>query len=177
MSTSSSYLHKSELFNLRPWSLADLDSLVLYANNPAIARNLTNAFPYPYTVDDGRRFIEMASGHSPIRIFAIEVEGKASGGIGVHPQGDVYCKNAELGYWLAEPFWGKGIVTNAIPHVVRYGFANFDISRIFARPYGSNTASQRVLTKAGFVLEAKMEGTFFKNGEFEDEFIYAVRKR
>lgn len=163
-------------FNLRPWKQTDLPDLVRFANNPAIARNLTNAFPHPYTEEHAKKFIEMAGSADPVRIFAIESEGHACGGVGLHLQADVYCMNAELGYWLAEPFWGRGIMTRAVQDMVRYGFEHFDITRIFARPYGSNKASQRVLEKAGFALEAHLKGTFLKNGVVEDEFIYAVRR-
>ncbi|HEX5002552.1 MAG TPA: GNAT family protein [Bacteroidia bacterium] len=163
-------------FELRPWSFSDLESLVKYANNPAIARNLTNQFPHPYLVQHGRQFIEMAMSHHPVRIFAIEINGEAAGGIGIHPQNDVYCTNAELGYWLAETYWGNGIITQSIIQMIAYGFKNFEINRIFARPSGSNKASQRVLEKAGFVLEATLKGTFLKNGVVEDELIYAVRR-
>jgi ribosomal-protein-alanine N-acetyltransferase len=164
-------------FTLRPFTLNDLDSLVKYANNPKIANNLTDKFPYPYTKENGKNFIEFATKNTPTNIFAIDINGEACGGIGIHPQEDVHRKNAELGYWLAEPFWGNGIVARAIVQIVEYGFMNFDIIRIFARPYGTNTASQRVLEKAGFTLEGKFEKTLFKNGEFKDELIYAVRRK
>jgi RimJ/RimL family protein N-acetyltransferase len=118
----------------------------------------------------------MASACNPARIFAIVVNGEAAGGIGLHPQPDIYRKNMELGYWLAEPYWGKGIATRAVVQMTAYGFDTFDIERIFARPYGHNTASQKVLEKAGFKLEAKLEKTIIKNGEMLDELIYAVRK-
>ena len=87
------------------------------------------------------------------------------------------CKNAELGYWLAEPFWGKGIITYAIQEMVEYGFKTFDITRIFAIPFGTNIASQKALEKAGFILEARLNKTIFKNGEYQDELIYAIRKQ
>ena len=164
-------------FTLRPFTLNDLDSLVKYANNPNIANNLTDKFPYPYTKENGKMFIEFATKNTPTNIFAIDINGEVSGGIGIHPQEDVHRKNAELGYWLAEPFWGNGIITKAIIQIVEYGFINFDITRIFARPYGTNVASQRVLEKAGFTFEGRFEKTLFKNGEFKDELIYAVRKK
>ncbi|MFL5765692.1 MAG: GNAT family N-acetyltransferase [Bacteroidia bacterium] len=164
-------------FTLRPWNIDDLDSLVRYANNPKIASRLTDAFPYPYTAENGRAFIEMATRNSPVNVFCIDINGEACGGIGLHAQQDVHRKNMEMGYWLAEPFWGKGIITNAISQTVDYGFKTFDIARIFARPYGSNLASQRVLEKAGFTLDARLEKTLFKNGVFEDEVIYAVRRK
>ena len=163
-------------FNLRPWTQADLPSLVKYANNLNIAKNLTNQFPHPYLEENGRNFIEMAASHTPTRIFAIEIDGAASGGIGLHPQADIQLKNAELGYWLAEPFWGHGIITQAIGQMVKYGFDNFEIDRIFARPFGTNTGSCRALEKAGFTLEARFEKTLFKNGEYLDELIFAIRR-
>lgn len=163
-------------FTLRPWSLSDIDALVEYGNNLNIAKNMRNVFPHPYTKEDGIKFIEMTSQHHPRKIFAIDINGKASGGIGIFPQEDIMCKNAELGYWLAEPFWGKGIITNAIKKIVDYGFNTFDINRIYAIPFDTNIASQKALEKAGFNLEAKLEKTIFKNDAYHDELIYAIRK-
>lgn len=162
-------------FKLRPWTDKDLDSLVKHANNFNIAKNMTNKFPHPYTIEDGKNFLKMAIG-SPTHIFAIDINSEAVGGIGLHPQTDIQCKNAELGYWLAEPFWGKGIISKAIPQILNYGFKTFDVDRIFARPFGTNIGSQRVLEKSGFKLEARLEKTLFKHGEYLDELIYAVRK-
>jgi len=163
-------------FKLRAWNIDDLESLVKFANNNNIAKFMTNQFPHPYTNAKGIVFIEFASGSNPLHIFAIEVNGEAAGGIGIHPQHDIHSKNAELGYWLAEPYWGKGIITDAVKQMVVYGFETFDITRIFARPFGTNIASQKVLEKAGFILEARFEKTCLKNDEFVDELIYAVRK-
>ncbi len=118
----------------------------------------------------------MAMQGNPPNVLCISINGEASGGIGVHPQQDVYRMNVELGYWLAEPFWGRGIITKAITHMVDYGFSNFEFNRIYARPYGHNKASMRVLEKAGFKLEARLENTFLKNGKFLDEYIYAIRR-
>lgn len=162
-------------FTLRPFTNEDLTNIVKYADNPKVANNLTNTFPNPYTKEAGGKLLKFASSHDPIRIKAIDVNGEMVGAIGIHPQSDIMCKNAELGYWLGEPFWGKGIMTEVLRQIVKYGFENFDISRIFARPYGSNIGSQKVLEKAGFKLEGKFEKTIFKNGKYEDELIYAVR--
>ena len=163
-------------FVLRPWTLDDIDSLVKYANNPNIAANLTDAFPSPYRKENGVAFIKMALQHSPTQIFTIEVNGEASGGIGLHPQADIHRMNMELGYWLAEPHWGKGIMTNAVKQMVEYGFKTFQIDRIFARPFGTSIGSQRVLEKAGFILDGRFKGALYKNGEYVDELIYAVRR-
>ena len=163
-------------FILRSWAPGDLESLVRYADNYEVAKNLTDQFPHPYTIENGREFIMNATSQSPHRILAIDIQGVACGAIGIHPQSDIHRANAELGYWLAQPHWGKGIMTRAITAMVRYGFAHWEIKRIFARPFGSNIASQRVLEKAGFTLEARLDKTILKNGEFFDELIYAVRK-
>jgi [ribosomal protein S5]-alanine N-acetyltransferase len=163
-------------FKIRTWKNSDLDSLVKHANNWNVARNMTDKFPFPYTEKDGCSFIERAMKGLPIHIFAIEIGGQSVGGIGIHPQDDIHCKNAELGYWLAEPFWGHGVMTEAVKEMVEYAFSTFDIDRVFARPFGTNKASQRVLEKAGFKLEARFENALFKKGEYLDELIYAVRR-
>ncbi len=161
---------------IRPWTAADLDDLVRFADNPNVARRLTDAFPNPYTVEDGKAFLAAIAVDNPVRVFAIEVDGRAVGSIGVFPQSDVHRRNAEMGYWLAEEYWGLGIVAQAIGQIVEYGFRTFDIDRIFARPFGSNLRSQRGLEKAGFTLEARFSGTVIKDGKHEDEIYFAIRK-
>lgn len=163
-------------FHLRPFTLDDLPTLVRHANNREIARNLTDKFPFPYTVQSGKIFLNMVIRKDPPNVLAIEIEGKASGAIGIHPQEDIFCKNAELGYWLAQAYWKQGIMSRAIPQMVTYGFENWAIDRIFARPFGSNIGSQKALEKAGFTLEAKFEKTLFKWGRYEDEYVYAIRR-
>lgn len=155
-------------FTLRTWTHEDLKSLVKYANNYNISKNMTDQFPYPYGVENGRAFIEFVAKDIPIHIFAIEINREAIGGIGVHPQRDVQQKNAELGYWLAAAFWGKGVITKAIPQLVDFAFKTYPITRLYARSFGTNVASQKVLEKSGFKLEARFEKNLFKNGEFLD---------
>ncbi len=162
-------------FTLRPWRESDLASLVKYADNPRIAQFLTDAFPHPYTEEDGREFLTMAVGNPGL--CAIDVSGEAVGSIGIFPQTDVHERNAELGYFLAEPFWGRGIMTRAVREMVSYGFATFPgVTRIFARPFSTNPASHRVLEKAGFTLEARLRDALYKNGAYMDELIFAIRK-
>ncbi len=163
-------------FKLRQWNKADLDSLVKYANNLNVAQWLTNGFPHPYTQEDGQSFLSMVANENPTKTFAIEVNGKAVGSIGIFPQSDIHEKSAEIGYWLAEAYWGQGIMSSAIEEIVEYGFRTFDIVRIFARPFSTNQKSQRVLEKAGFTLEAKLKKALFKNGELIDELIYVKFK-
>lgn len=172
---------EEEIYNrtnwkLRRWESNDIDNLVKYANNYNIAKCLTDQFPHPYTLKDGESFLKSIMEDEPAKVLAIEIDGKAAGSIGVFPQSDIHCKNAEMGYWLAEEYWGRGIMTEVIKEMVKYGFQTFDITRIFARPFGINKASQRVLEKAGFVKEACLPDALFKNGVYMDELIYAIRK-
>ncbi len=162
---------------LRAWHSEDAETLARYANNPNVAKNLTDIFPSPYSLEDAKAFIKKTGTHQPQQIFAIATEQEAIGAIGLHPQQDIFRKNAELGYWLAEPFWGKGIMSKAVMEMVRYGFSAFDIDRIFAKPFGSNIGSQKVLEKSGFLLEARFEKTIIKLGEYQDELVYAIRKK
>lgn len=163
-------------FELRPFQLSDLSSLVKHANNYNIAKNLSNKFAFPYTTDHGIAFINLALSATPTEIFAITINDEAVGSIGVHPKLDIYSKNAEIGYWIAEEFWGQGIVPEAVKLIVDYGFKTFDITRIYASTYDINIKSQRVLEKVGFVLEAEFKETLYKNGTTYDEVIYAIRK-
>jgi len=113
-------------FTLRAWTPDDLDSLIKYANNFEIAKNMTDQFPHPYTIAKGKAFIEHASSGKPTNIFAIVVDNKAVGAIGIHPQSDIQRKNAEMGYWLAQPFWGNGIITKAIIQMTDYAKQNMN---------------------------------------------------
>ncbi|MCF8236982.1 MAG: GNAT family N-acetyltransferase [Saprospiraceae bacterium] len=161
---------------LRPWTLEDVPNLIRLGGNEKVARFMTDAFPHPYTEEHARQFIQKANSQEPARILAITSGQEAIGGIGLHPGTDIYRRNAELGYWLGEPFWGQGIMTKAIRNMVSYGFEHLDIHRIYARPFHTNIGSQRALEKAGFILEARLEGTIIKNEEILDELIYAIRR-
>jgi ribosomal-protein-alanine N-acetyltransferase len=162
---------------LRPWHLDDVNDLVDLANNKNIAQFMADVFPHPYTIENGKTFIAFATSNPHSIIFAIIIDGKPVGSIGLHLQTDILRKNAEIGYWLGEQHWGKGIITQAIPQMIDYGFNNMDIVRIFARIMGNNKASQKVVEKCGFILEGKYEKTIFKNNELLDELIYAIRKK
>lgn len=163
-------------FNLRPFVTSDAASIAHHANNSEVARFMTDAFPHPYTEEHAKAFIEFATKDDPVHIFTIEVNGEAAGGIGIHPQTDIMRLNAEMGYWLGEQYWGHGIVPRAIHKMIDFAFATYPIDRIYARPFGNNIRSQRVLEKCGFILEARIENNILKNGEKLDELIYAVRR-
>ena len=168
---------KDKNIQLRSFKKSDLEDLVTHANNTNISKFMTNKFPHPYTKQDGMQFIKHAtSTKGNHKIFAIVIDGEVCGGIGLHPQDDVFQYNAELGYWVGEKYWGHGIVTEAIKHMVNYGFTNMKIKRIFARPFSNNPGSKRVLEKAGLNHEATLKATVHKNGEVLDELIYSIHK-
>src|SRR5215475_7865769 len=158
---------------VRSWTNDDLAPLVKYADNRKIWLNLRDRFPHPYTRRDGRDFIQLARSQRPETMFAIEVEGEAAGGIGFVPNSDVERVSAEIGYWLGEPFWGRGIATEALVAVTRYAVDTFKLTRIFAVPFAWNEASCRVLEKAGYVLEARLRRSAIKDGRITDQMQYA----
>lgn len=159
--------------DVRSWRTTDVDSLVKHANNYNIWINLRDAFPHPYAKRDGRAFIKGALSREPETMFAIAVEDEAVGGIGfvLHP--DVERVSAEIGYWLAEPFWKRGITSEALAAVTKHAIATHHLTRIYAVPYAWNAASCRVLEKAGYVLEARLRRSAIKNGRIIDQMQYA----
>lgn len=163
---------------LRPWRETDAASLARYANNSKIAANLRDVFPNPYTTADAEAFIRdcMEREGKGQLCRAIVVDGEAVGGIGVFLGSDVYRRSAELGYWLGEPFWRRGIMSAAVKALCREAFSAFDIVRIHAEPYARNLGSRGVLEKAGFTLEGTLRQSVWKNGELLDSCIYALLK-
>lgn len=159
---------------LRTWTLKDIESVFHNANNVDVYKFMSDEFPN--SLEAWKSFIDATLNDKEILYLAIEIDGKAVGGIGISPQKGIMRRNAELGYWLGQNYWGQGIMTKAIKEIVRLAFDKFDIDRIYAKPFAINIASQRILEKAGFVLEAKFEKTVIKNGVLLDEYIYAIRK-
>ena len=137
---------------LRPWSPGDAEALVRYANNRKVWLNLRDGVPHPYGPPQAEAFLQAALGRNPPTVLAIATRDEAIGGIGLSPNQDVHRLTAEMGYWLGEPFWGKGIMSEAVAKFADYGFEQFGLLRIYAEPYAHNAASGRVLEKAGFVL-------------------------
>jgi RimJ/RimL family protein N-acetyltransferase len=162
---------------VRSWRMSDLASLVANANNINIANNLRDRFPSPYTEREGRAYLRGIRASRPETSFAIAVDEKAVGGIGYRLQSDVDRVSAEIGYWLGEPFWGRGIVTEALAAVTKYAIDQHGLTRVFALPFASNAASCRVLEKAGYTLEARLRRSSIKNGIVCDQFQYAFIAR
>jgi len=161
---------------LRPYRESDADKLALLANNFKIAKFLRNGFPHPYNIDHAKAAIKEFQSHEPTRIFAITVNNELVGSAGIHPMDDIFSMNSEIGYWIGEPYWGKGYMSQAILQITDIAFEKFEINRVFARVFGNNPASMRIVEKAGYILEAKFEKTLLKNGEILDEYIYAKRR-
>ncbi|MGI5971373.1 MAG: GNAT family N-acetyltransferase [Oscillospiraceae bacterium] len=160
-------------FTLRPFIEADAFSIARYANNIKIWRNLRDLFPHPYTIADAFGFIAACSTEKGQFIRAIDIGGEAAGSIGLAYGKDVHSKTAELGYWLAEPYWGRGVMTGAVTEICGLAFGELGLMRVFAEPYSDNIASRRVLEKAGFVLEGVMRKAAVKQGVIKDCCMYA----
>jgi len=158
---------------LRPWRVGDEASLVRHANNRRVWRNLSR-LPHPYTTGDADTWIARASAQTPVTDFAIEVDGAAVGGIGVELGREVFHRSAEIGYWLGEPYWGRGIATEALRAMTEYAFVTFDLCRLQAGVFEWNPASMRVLEKAGYTLEARHRKNVTKDGQTIDRLIYAL---
>lgn len=161
-------------WHLRPYRETDLAALLKYADNANIVRNLRDRFPHPYTADAGRTWIGLARSQDPLVSFAIASDDELIGGVGVDPQLDVYRRSGELGYWLAEPFWGQGITTAAARAITQYAFTTLDLVRVFAGVFATNPASVRVLEKAGLQFEGRSRAAVFKHGQLIDELRYAI---
>ncbi len=163
-------------FILRDWREEDAAAIAKAANNPNIAANLRNTFPYPYSLEDAEWFVnDCISNEGKNQITrAIEVDGEAAGSIGIFIKRDVYEKSGELGYWLSEDYWRQGITSRAVRLICMEAFEAFDIIRIFAEPFEHNTGSRGVLEKAGFTYEGTMRGGVYKNGKVYSYCMYSI---
>ncbi|MGE5113790.1 MAG: GNAT family N-acetyltransferase [Acidobacteriaceae bacterium] len=162
---------------LRPFRLEDADSLMHHANNRNVSVRLRDRFPYPYTKDHARQFLAAVTKRHPDVpefVMAIEVDGMAVGGIGVILGTDVERISGELGYWLGEEYWRRGIVTAAIRHFAPWVMEQFHLTRLHADTFHDNPASARVLEKAGFTKESVKRRAAIKDGEIKDMHVYVL---
>lgn len=161
---------------LRLWNIKNAPALAAALNNKKVLDNLRDGLPYPYTEEDAESFIVYISSaprHTQYNL-AICVDGKVAGNIGVVRKDNVHRLTGELGYYIAEEYWGKGVMTEAVKKMCRYIFDNTDIARIFAEPFANNIASCRVLEKAGFQYEGTLRQNAIKNGQLLDMKVYAI---
>ena len=158
---------------VRSWRLEDAEAIVRHANNRKIWLNLRDRFPHPYSHRDAQTYLKHVVLTQPEVNFAIDLAGEAVGGVGFVPGTDVERHSAEVGYWLGESVWGRGIATAALKGSTRYAIGAYDLWRVFAVPFSENTASIRVLEKAGFVREGVMRRSAVKDGRILDQVLYA----
>jgi len=168
---------KLERCTIRDWRLDDAESLAKHANNRKVWITLRDRFPHPYTIDDAKEFLQRATNRQgPENFYCIEIDGLAVGGIGLTIGEDVHRLSAEFGYWLAEDYWGQGVMSEIVPVFVNYCLEKFSLTRMYAAAYSSNPASARVLEKAGFVFEGRLKKNVFKDGQILDSLLYAKTK-
>ncbi len=163
---------------IRKWKLSDAGDLAVSLSNPKVQDNLRDGLPYPYTEQDGKDFISdmLSADENETFAFAITVDNIVIGSIGVFRQGNIHRQTAELGYYIAEEYWGKGIMTEAVRQICEYVFSKSDMIRIYAEPFAYNTASCRVLEKAGFQYEGTLRNNAVKNGKVIDMKVYSLLK-
>ncbi len=163
---------------IRLWRQEDAANLAEALNNKKILDNLRDGLPYPYTEKDAEGYISamLNADKNAVYAFAIAVDDKAVGSIGVFRKDNIHSKTAEMGYYISESYWGKGIGTSAVKQVCKYIFKNTDIIRIFAEPFAFNAASCRILEKSGFEYEGTLRSNAVKNGAVVDMKMYSIIK-
>ena len=163
---------------IRKWELSDARELAASLSNPKVQNNLRDGLPYPYTERDGASYISamLSADENEAFAFAVTADSKVVGSIGVFRQTNIHRQTAELGYYIAEEYWGRGIMTEAVKQICEYVFDKSDMLRIFAEPFADNAASCRVLEKAGFQYEGTLRNNAVKNGKVIDMKMYSLLK-
>ena len=163
---------------IRKWKLTDAKDIAVALSNKKIQDNLRDGLPYPYSEQDGIDFISsmLSANEDETFAFAITLDDKAIGSIGVFRQQNIHRQTAEMGYYIAEEYWGKGIMTDAVKQICEYVFKNSDILRIYAEPFAYNKGSCRVLEKAGFQYEGTLRNNAVKNEKVIDMKMYSLLK-
>lgn len=160
---------------IRRWSLDDATDLAAVISNPKVQANLRDGLPYPYTEQDAKDYISyiLSADENDTFAFAIVADGRVIGSIGAFRQSNIHSQTAEIGYYIAEPYWGRGIMTNAVRQLCEYVFSHSNIIRLYAEPFAFNLGSCRVLEKAGFRYEGTLRSNAVKNGRVIDMKMYA----
>lgn len=162
------------MVTLKDIQVANTAEIQQLANNPLIAQNLKDVFPHPYGLANAEEFLNLAKQGVLGHVFGIFVNDTFIGVCRAVPQSDIYRNNAEIGYWIGEPYWGKGYATETVQLLTAFAFNELQVLRIFAGVFGSNKASMRVLEKAGYTLEAVLKSAIVKNGVILDEHLYGL---
>lgn len=166
------------LVQIRKWELADAPALADALSNKAVQVNLRDGIPYPYTVQDARKYIAAmrAADENETFAYAVTVDAQVVGSIAAFRQANIHSHTAELGYYLSEAFWGRGVMTEAVRQLCAVLFAHTDILRVYAEPFAHNVGSRRVLEKAGFQYEGTLRRHARKSGRLLDMTLYALVK-
>jgi len=161
---------------IRKWKLSDAKDLAKALSNRKVQDNLRDGLPYPYLEQDANDYISsmLSANENDTFAFAITIDDKAIGSIGVFRQQNIHRKTAEMGYYIAEEYWGKGIMTEAVKQICEYVFEHSDIIRIYAEPFSCNMGSCRVLEKAGFQYEGTLRSNAIKNSKVMDMKMYSL---
>ncbi|HEV8283866.1 MAG TPA: GNAT family N-acetyltransferase [Chitinophagaceae bacterium] len=157
---------------LREWKKSDATALAKIANNKKIWDNVRDRLPYPYTKKDAKEWLALVKKYQTVTTFCIEADGEMAGSIGFTLKEDVYRKNAEIGYFIAEEYWGKGVATEAVKQIVDYIQKNFEIVRVYAEVFEYNKSSMKVLEKNGFYLECIRKKAAVKNDMILDDYVW-----
>jgi ribosomal-protein-alanine N-acetyltransferase len=164
------------MIQLRNINAVNPQELQQLADNYAVARNLRDFFPSPYTLKDAESFIELAPTGTFGHVFALYAKNTLVGVGSLIPQKFEHRINAEIGYWIGEPYWGNGYATEAVKLLVGFAFGELNLLRVYASVYDYNAASVRVLQKCGFHREAILKSSIIKEGKLHDEHLYSIRK-
>ena len=163
--------------SLRPLVISDAETIARLGNNPKIAGYMRDVFPNPYHLENAITFVNNVKDQKPTKVFAILADGQQVGCCGIFPKEDVARMNAEVGYWIGEEYWGKGIATQALKLITAYGFDELGMNRIYASVFIPNKASARVLEKGGFTYEGTHRESVLKNGQYFDELFYSLLRK
>lgn len=167
---------EKQLVTVRPLKKSDRKKIAEYANNKKIWQNLRDIMPHPYTLEDADVFLQMVALEDPLCTFAIAYKGKFAGVCGLNLETDIYRNSCEIGYWIGEPFWSKGIATEAVGWLAKYAFEKLGKVRIHTGVFEYNVASMRVLEKCGFEKEGVFRKALTKDGKLYNEVRYALVK-
>jgi len=167
-----------EIENIKLRKLLETDkyNLARNANNFEIWLNLTDVFPHPYTILSAEEFIDFCNKEQRNLYLCIDIANECIGIISLSLKKDVRHKTGEIGYWLAQSFWGQGIMSKVIKAFVNFCFTNYDLERIEANVYEWNTASLKILEKNGFTKEGIAKNSAFKNNKLTNEHKFALLK-
>lgn len=166
------------LCQIRKWDLKDAEALAAALSNKNVQDNLRDGLPFPYTKTNAEEYITamLSSNENNVFAFAITLDDTVIGNIGAFRQTNIHQQTAELGYYIAEPYWNRGIMTKAVQQICEYIFSHSNVIRIYAEPFAHNIGSCRVLEKAGFQLEGTLRSNAVKNGQVLDMKMYARLK-